>query len=205
VQTLDGIRFLPVARLNGTLLGLDQRWLGARGLLVVMLLALAAPSGILSREPSLPLWLKLGFSAASVLAVAITTLGHELGHAVVGRLAGLRVRAVVLAPHGGLTIRARSDRRHVNVCTALAGPLANVLLGLACALLAWHSQGRLSDLLWQLAAIQLVSGLVNLLPVGRLDGAHVVAALTTSRQSRPALTTSRQSRPELTTSRAAAA
>lgn len=181
MQTLDHVRFFPLAHLNGTLIGLDRRWIEARGLLMLALVALVAPAGLLSPNPSLPVWLKLGASVSAIFAMLLASLAHELGHAVAGWLAGLPVRAVVLAPEGGMTIRASSGRPLVNVCTALAGPLANALVGLAFAALAWQLPETPASLLWQVTAIQLVAGLVNLLPIGRFDGAHVLAALTSSR------------------------
>src|SRR6266508_1409419 len=48
METLHGIRFLPVARIQGTLLGLDARWMGTRGLVLMLALALATPAGPLA-------------------------------------------------------------------------------------------------------------------------------------------------------------
>ena len=185
MQTVDGIRFWRVAHLDGTTFGLDQRWFGRSGLLIAVLLVLATPSGLLSRDGSLPFWLKLGSSLTSIVGLMLTSLGHELGHAVAGRLAGLEVRAIVLGPQGGLTIRASSDEPLVNVCTALAGPLANALVASICVTLAWHADGVLAGALIQLGAIQLITSMINLLPIGRLDGAHVLAALRSTGQAQP--------------------
>jgi Zn-dependent protease len=190
VSTLDGIRFLRLAQLHGISIGLDRRWFGIHGLAVCTLIALVAPSGLLSGDSAQPLWQKACWSGAAVLAVCLTSLWHELGHAAAGRLAGLRVRAVVVGPYGGLTIRASSDLATANVFTALSGPLANGLLGalaLACA-----GNAPLAPCLFQFAAVQFLTAAINMLPFGTLDGARALRALLfikTAQQGRRTLNT----------------
>jgi Zn-dependent protease len=178
METLHGIRFVPFARVRGTLLGLDVRWLGVRGLALMVALALATPAGPLSQDLNVPLWARVAIGLSSVLAVLLTSLGHELGHALAGRMSGLAVRAIVLAPHGGVTIRASSDRPQVNFRTALAGPMANAVLGAVCAALALLAAPNtfLSGWLMLVSALQLLTALANLLPLGALDGSHIAAA-----------------------------
>jgi len=177
VQTLHGIRFVPVARVRGTFLGLDARWLGRRGLLLSLLVVLVSPAGPLSHEQSLPLALRCAIGLLSIVAVLLTSLGHELGHALAGALGGVPIRAIVLAPDGGMTIRGTSEMAHVNLTTALAGPLANLLLGSVCL---WLASLGLSTLvggfLLQLGVLQLLTAALNLLPVGPLDGSRILAA-----------------------------
>jgi Zn-dependent protease len=178
METLHGVRFLPVARIQGTLLGLDVRWIGARGLGLTLLLALATPAGPLSQDSTVPLWVRVAVGLSSVLAVVLTSLGHELGHALAGKMAGLSVRAIVLAPEGGVTIRTTSEQPHVNFRTALAGPMANALFGTAFVALALLiAPGSFaSGWLTQVGALQLVTALANLLPVGHMDGTNILAA-----------------------------
>src|SRR5207237_7818779 len=109
------------------------RWVGTRGLGLMLALTLATPAGPLSIDSAVPLWLRLLVGLSSVLMVVATSLGHELGHALAGRMAGLAVRAIVLAPEGGVTIRSTSEHAHVNFRTALAGPLANAVFATLCA------------------------------------------------------------------------
>src|SRR5216683_249009 len=132
MQTLHGIRFLSVARVDGMQLGLDARWLDVRGLGLIVLLSLATLAGQLGQDLGSPLWMRLCTACLIVPAIMLTSLGHELGHVIASRLAGLPVRAVVLAPQGGMTIRAGSDAPAVNFLTALAGPVANAVLGVSC-------------------------------------------------------------------------
>jgi Zn-dependent protease len=178
METLHGIRFVPVARIQGTLLGLDARWLGGRGLSLVLVLALVTPAGPLSWDSEVPLWLRVLIGLSSVLAVAITSLGHELGHALAGHMAGLRVRAIVLAPEGGVTIRNASEHAHVNFRTALAGPMANAVFATACAALALLAvpDSFPSGWLTQVGLLQLLTAVANLLPFGPMDGANILSA-----------------------------
>jgi Zn-dependent protease len=177
MTTLHGIRFLPVARVSGTLLGLDARWLGTRGLMLSLLLVLFTPGGPLNHDSDTPVWTKVAVGLSSLLAVALTSLLHELGHALAGRLAGLPVRAIVLAPEGAVTIRETSDEPQVNFRTALAGPLTNALLGTACLMLASVVSDTFAcTFLSELGGLQLLVGTANLLPVGRMDGSNILAA-----------------------------
>lgn len=178
MRTLHGTRFLSIGRIDGVQLGLDARWLGVRGWGLMVLLTLAALAGQLGQDSSSPGWVRLLQAGSIVPAIVLTSIGHELGHVVASRLAGLSVRAVVLAPQGGLTIRAGSDAPAVNFLTALAGPGANVMLGILCLWLALAAQleGPLCKFVLELAGLQLLSAAVNLLPLGALDGQRMFAA-----------------------------
>lgn len=179
MQTVHGIRFFPVARVSGTLFGLDARWLGTRGLTLSLLLVLFTPGGPLNHDGDLPVWIKIGIGLSSILAVALTSFLHELGHAFAGRLAGLPVRAIVLAPEGAVTIRESCDQPHINFRTALAGPLVNVVLGTACCALVagWIVPDTFGSVfLSHVGGLQLLTGVANLLPFGPMDGTRILAA-----------------------------
>jgi Zn-dependent protease len=178
MHTLHGIRFLSVARIDGMQLGLDARWLDLRGLGLMVLLTLATMAGQLGQDAGSPLWVRLSTACLIVPVILLTSLGHELGHVLASRLAGLSVRAVVLAPHGGLTIRAGSDEPAVNFLTALAGPVANAVLGAVCIWLALALQieGPLNTFLIELAALQLLTAAANLVPLGPMDGQRMLQA-----------------------------
>lgn len=178
MQTAQGIRYFPVVHVSGTALGIDVRWLGSRGLLLTLLLVLFTPGGPLNGDSTLPVMARLAVGLSSLLAVVLTSLVHEFGHALAGRLAGLPVRAIVLAPEGAATIRDESDRPHVNFRTALAGPLVNALLGTTCFVVAgfFVRDTFAATFFGQLGALQLLTGLANLLPIGPMDGTKILAA-----------------------------
>jgi len=178
MHTIHGIRFLPVGRIDGVQLGLDARFLSWRGLSVLALLTLATLAGQLGHESGSAVWLGLAQAGLIVPAIALTSLGHELGHVLASRLAGLTVRAVVLTPQGGVTIRARSNEPAVNFLTALAGPLANALLGTISVWLALtcELEGPLLTFMVELTALNLLTAAANLLPVGAMDGQRMLTA-----------------------------
>ncbi len=178
MHTLHGVRFLSVARIDGMHLGIDARWLDVRGLGVLVLLVLAPMAGQLGPDASSPLWVRFFSAMLIVPAILMTSLGHELGHVLASRLAGLSVRAVVLAPQGGVTIRAGSSAPVVNFLTALAGPVANAVLGVSCIwlVLVLQLDGPLDTFVIELAALQLLTAAANLVPFGAMDGHRMLQA-----------------------------
>lgn len=104
-----------------------------------------------------------------VLRVLLACVLHELGHWTAVRLLGGRVQALRLTAVGAEMVldsgRALSYGREA--AAAFAGPAVNLLL-------AWVSAqtGR-----YLFAGINLCLGLINLLPIRRLDGARVLYCL----------------------------
>jgi Zn-dependent protease len=178
MQTIHGIRFLPVMRIDGMQLGLDARWLGLRGLSLMVLLTLANMASQLGQDLGSPLWVRLCTASLIVPAIVLTSMGHELGHVIASRLAGLSVRAVVLAPQGGMTIRTSSEEPAVNFLTALAGPTANAAQGMVCIWLALvlELDGPLLTFVVELAALQLLTAAANIVPFGPMDGRRMLEA-----------------------------
>lgn len=144
-------------------------------LVLLTLAALVAQSG---QDSDMPFWARLAMAVLFVPGIVLTSLGHELGHVLASRCAGLSVSAVVLAPQGGATIHAGSDNPAVNFLTALAGPAANALLGTMCVwlALALHAEGLVTMWLLELAALQVLTALANLVPIGPMDGQRMLAA-----------------------------
>jgi len=120
---------------------------------------------------------------------------HELGHALVGRHAGVPAKAIILLPIGGVTLLDETQhslepgiltwKRDIRI--ALAGPLVNLLVAFAAGgiLLAvapevqlWatpyvHSSNLPRSLVWSNAWL----ALFNLLPAYPMDGGRVLRAL----------------------------
>jgi Zn-dependent protease len=116
-------------------------------------------------------------TAALVTAVL---LSHELGHAFVMRLSGMKVRGVVFVPlFGAATLPEHSfSTRNDEARVSLAGPAtglfsAGVLaLGLVVGPPAWLAGALGIALLWALAV-----NLLNLVPMPPLDGGRVLSCL----------------------------
>ena len=114
-----------------------------------------------------------------VAVVFVSVLVHELGHAFVGQRLGLSP-AIRLYGMGGLTHwrvqRRLSSGQQIGI--SFAGPLAGfcfaALIFVAEPLIAqvgnWHVQLVYRDLLW----VNIVWGILNLLPILPMDGGHIM-------------------------------
>ena len=119
---------------------------------------------------------------ATALALLVSVLAHELGHAVVARRSGLSVEGITLSWMGGVTRivgDAASPGRQVAV--AAVGPgislvLGGVFVGVE-AILRSAGAGSLSiaGVGW-LAVINIVLALFNLIPASPLDGGKILHA-----------------------------
>jgi Zn-dependent protease len=171
------LRFVPLARIGATRFGIAPAWLPAQavGLLGFGVLAYCSVAGQLGESLGL-----IGSARVALVLMAaldLTVLVHELGHAAAAMMAGIAVRAVVLMPYGGATIRSTSPSVSKARWTAAGGPLANVLAAIVCGLLSLaiepHSFVGCALLIG--GAFQALSAVTNLVPVACLDGARILA------------------------------
>jgi Zn-dependent protease len=117
----------------------------------------------------------LGVAVLLMLALDLTVVVHEAGHALAAHFAGIRVTAIVLMTYGAATVREAGHSENTNSLIAAAGPLANLAAGGLCAALLLATQGSYGDALLVAGAFQAITALTNLVPVGKLDGARVFA------------------------------
>jgi len=153
-------------------------------LLLFVWLTESASHGSVSPDRSLAL---VGIIFASVIA-------NELGHALVGRHAGIPAKAIILLPIGGVTLLDETQqppepstsawKRDIRI--AVAGPLVNLLIAvLAAATLHFaapaiklgmqpyvHSSHLLRSLVW----VNIWLAAFNLLPAYPMDGGRVLRA-----------------------------
>lgn len=114
------------------------------------------------------------------LAITLAVLAHEFGHALVGRWMGGRGPEIYLVFFGGLcAFRQANFTRWRELGMIFAGPVVNLILA-ALTYLALES-GIISDFhRWVRAfiewffAVNLVLGILNLVPVLPLDGGHIL-------------------------------
>ena len=115
---------------------------------------------------------------APILFVSI--LLHEFGHATMNGLLGFGSSRIVLGGMGGLTYNSRHAKPWQDVLVSAAGPAVSFAIWLAAG---WmdvhiayiHTDRFLNAFVPSLAWANLVWGIFNLLPVGTLDGGHVMA------------------------------
>ncbi|MDX6765438.1 MAG: site-2 protease family protein [Candidatus Methylacidiphilales bacterium] len=114
------------------------------------------------------------------VAMLVSVLVHEMGHAGASRMFGGRP-AVVLHGLGGVTSLGLGEvGRWRHLWISAAGPAAGLGLAAGVALLAWMTHGRspvldawVVDMLW----INVVWSLFNLLPILPMDGGQILRDL----------------------------
>jgi len=135
------------------------------------------------------------FAAVSIILLFVCITLHELGHSLVARRLGIRVRDITLLPIGGLArLESLPQKPLHEILIAIAGPAVNfaVVVGLGLVLALIRSNGQpfslrylsyaligprsfLSLLVYLLAA-NLILGLFNLIPAFPMDGGRVLRA-----------------------------
>ncbi len=135
------------------------------------------------------------YAAVSILLLFVCITLHELGHSLVARRLGIRVRDITLLPIGGLARLEKMPQKPLHeLLIALAGPAVNFTfvagLGVLLALIGragglpnlrylphmLNRPGSLLSLLVYLLAANLILGLFNLIPAFPMDGGRVLRA-----------------------------
>src|SRR5438132_4593308 len=112
-----------------------------------------------------------------VLGFVIIILIHEIGHAVVIRAKGLRAGFMVFIPFigGAVTLKDQPRSAYDDAQIGLAGPIA----GTAASLVSLQIFKWTANPLYMLIAFTgFILNLLNLLPLGPLDGGRISAAVT---------------------------
>ncbi|WP_017318205.1 site-2 protease family protein [Mastigocladopsis repens] len=123
----------------------------------------------------------LAWSAGVVMALLLfgSVLLHELGHSLVARSQGIRVNSITLFLFGGIaSIEEESKTPGKAFQVAIAGPAVSVVLFLVLRVLVniLPSNSPASFMVGDLARINLVLALFNLIPGLPLDGGQVLKA-----------------------------
>lgn len=125
-----------------------------------------------------------------LVSVFACVILHELGHSIVAMHYGVHVERILLLPIGGMAQFDRIPREPSReLAITLAGPAVNfVLFGLLALVLHGFSIDQvapfplsLRQLAYTLAAINLVMGIFNLIPVFPMDGGRIFRALLATR------------------------
>ncbi|MEO6726081.1 MAG: M50 family metallopeptidase [Blastocatellia bacterium] len=180
------MRFKPfqIARVSGIPLMIDYSWLPMAGLHVWLVSEFwIAPW--LGRQ--LPLWQNLALGIITTAFFFASVVGHELAHAVVARLEGIKIYDIQLHIFGGWARLASEPPTAMSeLRVAMAGPSASFLLALffwlwlppnpkvAAGSLAAHA--AVASLSY-LAAANMSLAMFNLLPGLPLDGGRALRAL----------------------------
>lgn len=171
-------RTLPRWRLAGIDVHIDL------SVLVLVGLVGWAFTGVFRSDHDLPVALLLAGTGA--VLVVLTTLAHELGHALEARWRGMQVEGITLLLFGGLTeLHTEHQRARDELAVAAVGPWISLLCAAGFGLLATFADqllpeavaGSVAQLAGVLGWWNLLLAVFNLVPGAPLDGGRVLRAL----------------------------
>lgn len=128
-----------------------------------------------------------------MVAVFLSILIHELGHAIAMRNFGDRRVGIVLYAFGGLAQGSSHLARREDLIVSAAGPGLQILVGLAVgwSITLWHVPSLwLGEMLDAFTVVSLFWALLNLIPIVPLDGGRLCLAWLGAGKQRQALTIS---------------
>jgi Zn-dependent protease len=173
-------RQISVARVYGIPVRIDYRWFVVVGV-SVWLVSMSLQRGIRGLPPVEPVaaWV-LGI--ITTLALFLSVFGHELSHALVGRMEGIEIEEIVLHPFGGLArLKREPDTPGAEFRIAVAGPAASFLFAVlafgAYQIALMGGYRTAAAILFFIGAGNLLLAVFNLFPGYPLDGGRVLRAL----------------------------
>jgi stage IV sporulation protein FB len=139
------------------------------------------------------------YGVVVILLLFLCVTLHELGHAIAAHAYDIKVPTITLLPIGGVaSLERMPEKPQQELVIALAGPAVNIVLLLILAPLAWiaasvtgaagaglnpfgwlglsYNMG-VANLIYYLAAVNLLLAIFNLLPAFPMDGGRVLRAL----------------------------
>ncbi|MGK7873774.1 MAG: site-2 protease family protein [Xenococcaceae cyanobacterium] len=165
-----------IGSLFGIPLYIDSSWFLILAFVTIINAGDVNASGLSGGAPFLG-WIT-GFLMALLLFGSV--LLHELGHSLVARSQGIAVNSITLFLFGGVASIDRESKTPGEAFqVAIAGPIVSIaLFGLFFALTQFFSESSILQVLTSdLARINLVLGLFNLIPGLPLDGGQVLKAI----------------------------
>ncbi len=123
------------------------------------------------------------FYAIEYLCLFLIVLIHEFGHALACKSVGGKAEQIVLWPLGGLAFVQPPQRAGALLWSIAAGPLVNVILlpiTIAAAYLLvmlYGSHTTAADFATEIALVNLILLVFNMLPIYPLDGGQILRAL----------------------------
>ena len=127
------------------------------------------------------------FNVLFILALFFCVVAHEFGHALMARRFGIAIPDITLLPIGGVARLERMPKDPVQeIWVAVAGPAVNVAIWTILVVAFGASPGlpelqnldnAAADFFGQLAAVNLMLVLFNLIPAFPMDGGRVLRAI----------------------------
>lgn len=190
IYTLCGAQFVNigklihkqilVARVYGIPVRIDYRWFLVFGL-SVWLISVNLQHGTRGLPP-VGVTTAWALGVLTTLGLFLSVFGHELSHAVVGRMEGIEIVEIVLHPFGGLArLRNEPETPGAEFRIAIAGPAASFLfavLAFGAYQIALMGDYRTSAaILFFIGSGNILLALFNLFPGYPLDGGRILRAM----------------------------
>lgn len=175
---------IPVARILGIEIRVHLGWV-----IVLALIGYLAVVELQTAEPTLDPTLAIILGGVVAIGFFVSSLVHDLAHALVARRRGMAVPSLAISFFGGSTpLDPIAAKPADDLAIAISGPLASIGLGVALLALAFGANaGSGTDIATVAATIGVLSvlnfilGFVNLLPAYPLDGGRIIRAIGWSR------------------------
>jgi Zn-dependent protease/CBS domain-containing protein len=171
---------ISVARVYGIPVRIDYRWFLVFGL-SVWLISMNLQHGIRGLAPvdAVTAW---ALGVLTTLGLFLSVFGHELSHALVGRMEGIEIIEIVLHPFGGLArLRNEPETPGAEFRIAVAGPAASFMfavLAFGAYQIALMGDYRTSAaVLFFIGSGNILLALFNLFPGYPLDGGRILRAM----------------------------
>lgn len=176
LQSASGV---PIARLFGIEVRVGFGWV-----LVLAFIGALAVQEIQTIAPTIDDATAWSLGALVAAGFFVSSVAHDLVHAIVARRRGLPMPAVVVSFFGGATpLDPIASNARDDLAIAAAGPLASLAIAAVCGVLAIVVAPlggifeAVSDAFATLLVLNVLLGGINLLPAYPLDGGRIVRAL----------------------------
>ena len=139
-------------------------------------------------EPLLVGWMPYLLGLAAALALFVSVVIHELGHAVTGRIYGVETERITLWLLGGMAhFKEMPKQKGAEAVVAIAGPITSFGVGAICWTLLLGiptEMGGLYVVVLYTAYMNIILAVFNMIPALPLDGGRVLRSLLAIKMSR---------------------
>jgi Zn-dependent protease/CBS domain-containing protein len=170
---------IPIARIFGIEIRVQIGWV-----VVLALVAVIAVGQLTAVDPELDGLTSWILGAVVALGFFVSSVSHDLAHALVARRRGIDVKAIAVSFFGGATpLDPSAPDPGDDAAIAASGPLASIAIGIVLfaltvgAIALGDSFSAAAGVLSVLVFLNLVLGFVNLVPAYPLDGGRIVRDL----------------------------
>ncbi|HYK95778.1 MAG TPA: site-2 protease family protein [Candidatus Dormibacteraeota bacterium] len=170
---------IPIARIFGIEIRVQITWA-----FILALVAVIAVGQLTSVDPHLEQVTAWFLGGVVALGFFLSSVSHDLAHALVARRRGIAVRSIAISFFGGASpLDPASPDPGDDAAIAASGPIASIAIGVVLLLLMVGAAGlgqrfdAAAGVLAVLVFLNMVLGFVNLVPAYPLDGGRIVRDL----------------------------